>query len=217
MLLRAYTDSIQWLARQENLDKSFMVSGEGLLCCVLLDGVSSNPNSRKCLDIVEEFFKNHELKRHVDPTCLLYDLNQAVLSGHVHGDVGYAAATAVIISEDGILWSNIWDVRIYEIGSQYLNQVSEDHISPFEKNAITKFLGMKWDQEENAPLYRIPPTSKRLLICTDGLWDSMESNLLQYHQILNLEKIQDVQKWLRKSVVESKNPDDSSYILIDIS
>ncbi len=211
-------DSLMGTTHSENQDDILIISSENYDLYFLFDGVSQSKNPKKGIELVKKYIKNNHLKyyrnKDLSISSLMIDANQYVLNFNL--EEPFTTYAAIFISLDGqqIKYSNIGDTRIYGVSEQYLFQYSHDDVDLNQRNIITKCLGMPELRNEDFTENIINSNEKRLLICTDGFYNLLETKKTRFHNILNFKKLFNIKKSLSDEML-NKNEDDATYILIN--
>ena len=143
----------------------------------------------------------------------MFDVHRRIVESPISGP--FTTYSAIYIPEGEVVatFSNLGDSRIYEITSQYVKQLSHDDNLLHNRNIVTKYLGMVNLERNQISDFSLDIKGKRILLCSDGFYSILEENLARFHEILNFKRSADISNALSQEI-RSRNPDDSSYILI---
>ncbi len=215
--LEYVTDSIKGLQREENKDRTLIISSENYLLAILFDGISSAPEANKGIDIAENFIKQNyasfALNKNYNIAKLMNNAHLAIIQSKL--DSPYATFSAICISHDKswAVFANLGDSRVYEVTPQYIKQLSKDDNLFHRKNVVTRYLGMVELKVDDFLANNLDVTNKRILLCSDGFYSFLEQDLKKFHRVLNFDRSGNIKNNLSSEIIE-KNIDDSSYILI---
>lgn len=215
--LEYITDSIKGTQRKENKDRTIVLSSENYLLAILFDGVSSAQEANKGIGIAINFIQeNHScfaLNKKYNLINLMHQTHLAITQSGLNSP--YSTFSAVCIAKDKswATFSNLGDSRIYEVTPQYIKQLSKDDNLPYNKNVVTRYLGMLELDSDDFYVTDFNITGKRILLCSDGFYSFLEEDLGKFHSILNFNHAGNIKNNLSNEITE-KNLDDSSYIFI---
>ncbi len=211
------SDSTKGSERKENKDRVFIIENDKHFLAVLFDGISSADEANRGIDVsikfIEENYQKLDQEFGHDLSDLMFDVNQKIIETDLV--TPFSTYSAIYIPKSGgvATLSNLGDSRIYEITPQYAKQLSHDDNPVYNKNIVTKYLGMVQLDRSQIKDFSLDIEGRRILLCSDGFYALFESDLSKFHKILNFKRPQDIKSGLKREVNE-KNFDDSSYILI---
>ena len=215
--LQYISDSIKGSERRENKDRAFIVETDNYLLAVLFDGISSADEANRGIDISIKFIEASHQKLDQESSYslsdLMFDVNRKITAPNLITPFSTYSAFYIPKSRETAIFSNLGDSRIYEVTPQYAKQLSHDDNPVYNKNVVTKYLGMVQLDRSQIEEFSLDVRGKRILLCSDGFYTLFESNLSKFHKILNFKRPQDIKRGLKREV-SGKNFDDSSYILI---
>lgn len=210
-------DSLRGTRHARNEDGLLTIDESRFSLFVVFDGVSSAKNSVKGVLIASNFIKKNLESFFID-NCLdlqklMYTANTALLNSGV-SDV-YTTFIALYIDKINkkIIYSGLGDSRLYGVSRQYIKQYSQDDKNKLS-DSITKCLGMKELAINDFKINVLPDKEERLLLCTDGFYVFLESQKLNFFNILNFSNLNNIKKRIEKDI-DHKNVDDASYIIIN--
>lgn len=129
---------------------------------------------------------------------------------------GYGAVAAgVAFDDDSAFIFNVGDARVYEYSNGYAILISADQRIP-GSNAVTQSFGGREDYKAILPKiteHKIVG-SLRFLICSDGLWESVELPLLE--RCLAIEALESAAEQLMGEALKANASDNVSLVVIDI-
>jgi len=211
------SDSIKGTKREKNKDRVLVAEDEKHMLAVLFDGISSAKEADEGIDIAINFIKqNHQkLDQEKDYNLgdLMFDANHKIAESNLISPFSTYSAICIPKAGGSAVFSSLGDSRIYVITSQYAKQLSHDDNLIHNKNIVTKYLGMVQLSRLQIEDFSLDITGKKILLCSDGFYSSLESNLSKFHKIFNFKRPWSIKNGLRREV-KDKNFDDSSYILI---
>lgn len=200
------------LNRNRNQDRILILDDKELKLFMLFDGVSSNPESYKFIQnymakIRKLYSEGGINEKNIQDT--LYQAHKSVLNSKINGQ---STMSAVLIKEDSVYFVNIGDSRIYNFSNQFIEKITKDDSSEYNKYLLTNYLGnnnISYDDFSPKKL----EDAYNLLICSDGFYELMEDNLKDYFFTINRKYLGNIEKKLA-DLQRRKNVDDSSYILL---
>ncbi len=200
--------------REKNQDRLLIIEKKNYYLFMLFDGVSSDPKSYL---FINEYKKNIKLEINNNPFFekkideILFETNRKIINSGLEGK---STLSVLIFNNETkeIKFLSIGDSRIYIFTNQFLEKITQDDSLMERSNIITKFLGLdtlilddfKMDSVNGKYNY---------LMCTDGFYSLMESQLKDYFEAFNLKYFRSIEKKIF-SLQRSNNRDDSTYILI---
>ncbi len=208
------SNSKKGLAREKNQDRILILDVDKYYLFALLDGVSSFPQSYL---FAESIIKRIRSKKDVidESGCnldtVLYSANKETLEAGINGSCTVSLLFYSKKTND-TKFINIGDTRIYAFSNQFLESITIDDSLEGQGNIIIRYLG-KSDLDIND--FKLLSTNNEFdfLICTDGFYKLMESNLKEYFTAINFRNLQNIKRKI-SYLQRGKNQDDSSYILI---
>ena len=210
-------DSIKGSERKENKDRVFITENDKHFLAVLFDGISSADEANRGIDVSIKFIEENHQKLdeefNYDISDLMFDVNQKITATDLVTPFSTYSAIHIPKSGETAFFSNLGESRIYEITPQYAKQLSHDDNPVYNKNVVTKYLGMVQLDRTQIENFSLNIREKKALLCSDGFYILFEDNLSKFHKILNFKRPQDIKNGLKREV-SGKNYDDSSYILI---
>lgn len=215
--LHYINDSFKGMDRKENKDRIWISEKDEQILVVLFDGISSAEEANRGIDIAVDFLeKNYQRFLNNEDFALanlMFEVNsQIVKQGLDNPFTTYSASYFNLVSGKAKL-SNLGDSRIYEVTPQHLKQLTKDDNPVYNKNVVTKYLGMVELKREQIEEFSLDIKGKRILLCSDGFYLILEKMLARFYEILNFKSENNIKKSLA-SEVKGKNPDDASYVLI---
>lgn len=129
---------------------------------------------------------------------------------------GYGAVAAgVVFDVDSAFIFNLGDARVYEYSNGYAVLMSSDQRIP-GSNAVTQSFGGR--EEYKAIIPKITEHtidgSLRFLICSDGLWESVDLPSLE--KCLAIEELRSAAEQLMDEALKANASDNVSLVVIDI-
>lgn len=212
--IKYISSSKKGIARAKNQDRTLIINGESFYLFALFDGVSSMPLSYL---FAEKVIKGLLSKKNLidadgsNLDSILFEINNETLKMGING-----SCTASILFFRKIIevvkFINVGDTRIYVFTNQFLESITKDDSIAGQDNIITKFLG-KPDMTIDDLKITSFDSKYNFLLCTDGFYKLMETNLKEYFSAINLKNVQNIKRKI-SYLQRSKNQDDSSYILV---
>tara|TARA_R110000744_G_C19366098_1_gene561922 strand:+ start:449 stop:1117 length:669 start_codon:yes stop_codon:yes gene_type:complete len=212
--LRHVTYSEQGVKRKFNQDSFLIIEKLNFSLYIIFDGVSSNALS---LTFIEEYKKLIKIASENHPcfkdsiSKLFYDINNRLIENNIEG---MSTISALLFDKikGGIKYLNIGDSRIYTFTNQFIEKITIDDSLNKSSNILTKCLGSKVLVLEDFDLHNLDE-AQNYLMCTDGFYRMMETNLKEYFEILNFKNFSNIRNGLKK-LQKSKNNDDSTIIIV---
>lgn len=215
-------DSFKGARRSSNKDDVAIInpdSPKGNIFAIF-DGVSSLTNARHGVNIAKNYLR-HKIssKIHsnttIDLKSIVVQINDKILLSKREKPF----STLAIIFFDAVSKNyatiiNIGDSRVYKFTNQYIEQLTYDDKSNCDVNIITKYLGMSREIiDKIKPININIKQDESILMCTDGFYEIMNKDIIQFIVAFNKESIVKVRNDVAK-LIEGKNNDDATYILI---
>jgi serine/threonine protein phosphatase PrpC len=210
-------DSLRGTRHAKNEDGLLIIDENNFSLFVVFDGVSSAKNSIKGVliasDFIKENLKSFFVNSYLDLQKLMHAANNEILNSGVND--AYTTFVALYIDKINkkLSYSGLGDSRLYGVSKQYIKQYSKDDKNKFSES-ITKCLGMKELAVNDFKINILPGKEERLLLCTDGFYVFLESQKLDFFNILNFSSLNNIKKRIKKDI-DHKNVDDASYIIIN--
>lgn len=215
--LRYVNDSFKGIDREENKDRIWISEKNGQLLVILFDGISSAKEANLGIDIaidfLEENYQSFFTNGDFALADLMFEVNSQIVKRGLDGAFTTYSAVYFNLTSGKAKFSNLGDSRIYEVTRQSLKQLTKDDNPAYDKNVVTKYLGMIELKREQVEEFSLDITDKRILLCTDGFYLILEKMLARFYEILNFKNESNVKKSFT-SEIEGRNSDDASYILI---
>lgn len=217
--LRKYLhNSIKGTTHVENEDDLLIIEDMDYQLFLIFDGVSSAKNSKKAINLANEFISSNH-KNYLDDIGyslidLMYDTNEYIVNSNVHDALTTYCAIFIPNQRNEITKiSNLGDSRVYWMTKQYIEKLSiDDNLYP-GSNVINKCLGIDYLGKSDFREETINAEDKRLLLCTDGFYKFLEEDKNSIFKFLNGIYLEPIKKNLVK-IIDGKNKDDATYILI---
>ncbi len=138
-------------------------------------------------------------------------------SNHFH-TVGTTIASVMILRHV-VVACNVGDSRIYCFSNQELKQISTDHAErqTVGGQALTQFLGIPTEEMMIEPAICSLPyhSGDQYLVCTDGVWNSVDDRMLR-DIFIRGKSIQEKMESIFDMVSESGERDNATAILIEL-
>jgi len=210
-------DSFQGQNRLINKDRILFLENKIGVLAVVFDGISSAKDANEAIDIAVKFLQQNWEKLNTtdsyDLADLMYEVNGEIFKSSLDAPYSTYCAFYLRRNEASAQISSLWDSRVYEVTSQYIKQLTEDDNLVNNKNVVTKYLGMIELERADVGNFYVDVVGKKFLLCSDGFYHSLESNLKRFHRVLNFKSPKRVLNALSVEVQKS-NSDDASYIFI---
>ncbi|WP_069660950.1 PP2C family protein-serine/threonine phosphatase [Arcticibacter eurypsychrophilus] len=213
-MLKYLTNSKKGLRRDRNQDRVLIAEQPGYYLFLIFDGVSSHPRSYAFINQYKKILRSKlsgVLSDGNNLEELLFESHKEVLAS---GCYGMSTVSGLFYSKiEGLAkFVNIGDSRVYIFSNQFIEKITSDDSMENRPNILTKCLGSSELSLEDFKLKEVN-TDYNFLICTDGFYSLMSSNLKEYFSTYNFKKLKNIEKKL-SYLQRRKNNDDSSYILI---
>lgn len=215
--LKTIHDSFKGVNHARNEDKVLILDSSSYSIFVVFDGVGSAKSSLEGVDLAINFIKsNHKTILNNSRFALgeLMEKTNDVLTNSKLREP-YCTYTALLIPEDKSIlpiYSSVGDSRLYGVNVNYLHQYTID--DSLSEHVITKCLGMGYLTPEDFKETSIDVFENRFLMCTDGFYSLLESNISIFFHKLISKNIGRIKSDL-KDLIYGHNADDCSYILIE--
>ena len=212
--MKYIVDSLKGVKRKKNQDGYLILSNENISIFIVFDGLSSNEFSYIYINIFKEKIKKEfedNENFHQSISDILFKIHLSLINS---GAKGYSTISMIVYRKkmDIVEFLSIGDSRIYIFTSSYLESITKDDNLSERKNILTRYLGSPQLKREDFQLKKI--NSKcHFLICTDGFYSLMETELKEYFRIINLKYLKNILNGLKR-LQTTFNSDDSTYILI---
>jgi serine/threonine protein phosphatase PrpC len=210
-------DSIKGTQREENKDRTLVLSSEHYLLAVLFDGISSAPDANRGIDVAVNFIQKKYTEFVLDKSYNLTDLMWKAHCAITQSGLGspYSTFSAICIAHDKswAVFSSLGDSRVYEVTPQYIKQLTKDDNPPHSKNVVTRYLGMLKLERTDFLATDLNMQEKRVLLCSDGFYSLLEENRRKFHPALNFDRAGNIKNNLSNEI-SGKNFDDASYIFV---
>lgn len=215
--IRHITDSIKGTRHAENEDFVLIIDNNVFSLYVIFDGVSTAEHATDGIRIATKYINDNFDRFIIDNELklqeLMFEANKKIVDENIEDAFTTFAALALNKLSGQIFISGLGDSRIYGISKQYIIQYSKDDKNVFSES-ITKCLGMKDLSIVDFNVNEIKKPDQTILLCTDGFYSFLESNKLEFFDILNFSNLSNTKKRLKKDI-ENKNTDDASYIILN--
>jgi len=215
-MLKYIHHSKKGLKRERNQDKILVIEKELYYLFFVFDGVSSISTSHLFIKYyIQKIRSNiHKLSPSGDNLKkILYDTHNEFFNSDTKIE-GMSTLSVLFYNklDKSAHYISIGDSRIYLFDNQFIEQITTDHSLLNSPNIITKCLGTPELTLDDFLQVEIMGTYN-YLICSDGFYKLMESNLMEYFEAYNFKNQANIRKKL-SSLQRKLNNDDSSYILI---
>ncbi|MFO0355672.1 MAG: PP2C family protein-serine/threonine phosphatase [Sphingobacteriaceae bacterium] len=214
-----FSDSIVGLNKTQNQDNFFVIEKIDYSLYFVFDGLGSAKNSKLATELIIKFisknyasyFKNGKY----DFSGLMYSANKFLIEQNIsETKTTYCSVCISNLNPEHIEVSNMGDSRVYIVNPQYVEQVTKDDRFMSSKNIITKCLGMSdLDQEDFTQNIVTISSKDKILLCTDGFYNLMESDKITYFQTIQMRSNSVIKKKLHE-LIKGRNIDDSTFIFI---
>lgn len=220
--LKYINNSKKGIEREINKDQIYISNRDEYSLLIVFDGISSSPNAIEAINVIKEFIESNEKRLLIEKDFTLKNLmmeaNDNLLSSEI--TEGCSTYAGLFIDkndkEKKYTISGLGDTRIYGITKQSLTQLTQDHNLMNTPNVVTRYLGMlEYKHTDFDELIFECDKYSRLLICSDGFYEHIESNKIEVHKILNFKRLGNIKKYL-EHLIYKNNLDDATYVLIDI-
>ena len=212
-------DSFIGTTHQRNEDKVFVLSHEEYTILGVFDGVGSAKNNALATKLASRFIEKQHHKFYKDGVFMLesmiIDLNKEILA-HPQAKSTALSTCAICVyfeSTNKLMFLTLGDTRIYALGKHYVTKLTEDDVVFPGSNMITKCLGL--DLEEGDVFEKVINDFRdSILICSDGFYKIFEETRVSFfNSFLNKKRLETIKNnW--QDLVENKNTDDASYVLL---
>lgn len=209
--------SIKGIKRDDNQDDLLVINTDSYQLYVVFDGVGSALNAKQAVEEAKLFVRSNH-KKYLQLSSFLvaemmFDANKYLLSLNVPEP--YTTYCLLLISEkdNKVIISNLGDSRIYGITKQFLEILTKDDNIEANSNVITQCLGMNLNLADFRS-YEIEKNYYRYLLCTDGFYNLMNKNKIEFFNTLNGLNFHKIKEKLDKKV-KGFNFDDSTYIITE--
>lgn len=214
-------DSYKGTNRKCNKDGALVINNHNYALLGIFDGVSSAISSAKAVKMAIAFVKANHCKFHdgntLDLSLMMQNLNKLLISCDLEEPFTTCSLMYVPYNRnDSIKYSNIGDSRVYEVSSQFIEQLTIDDIEQYSKNVLIKYLGNKCLKQSDFVEHIYRGDASRFLLCSDGFYSIFEGNnkeLLEMHHALNINHSYYI-KYNISKLVESKSSDDATYVFL---
>lgn len=212
-------DSWQGLQRDSNKDGYHIINTGNYFLFMIFDGVSSSENARLGVDTLIKFCeKSHDIYYQNDNFMLSHmieDMNICLLHSKTK-DVQTTCSIAYIPCNEELPLkiTHLGDSRIYGI-TPVLELYTEDHNDPLKPNLLTKCLGLDRLVEEDFYEKSIMKLPGRLLLCTDGFYNTLDHSPVFFKDLMNLPDLQAAKAEIAENI-KFHNYDDATYLLVEI-
>lgn len=209
-----FTLSAKGIHRERNQDSFLVAEKHDYSLFMIFDGVSSNKFSCHFIEEYKKAVKSaiNDLQNFKDSISdILFEINNNLSKIDIDGQ---STISTLLFdhNRNEVKFINIGDSRIYIYSNQFLEQITNDDSLVGNENILTKCLGIGSLSPSDFKI-RNADIANNYLLCTDGFYRLMESNLKEYFEILNFKKISNSKKKLEE-IQKGKNNDDSTIILI---
>ena len=218
--LESISDSWKGIHRESNKDGFHVVAARDYTLFLIFDGVSSSKNAKAGVDIAIDFCtKSHDMyykNNDFHLSHLMEDMNICLLRQKTEG-LETTCSIAYIPCGEHLPFkiSHLGDSRIYGLNHS-LKVYTEDHNDPILRNMLTKCLGLERLVADDFYETTIMDIPKRILLCTDGFYNVMESDPDLFLQLLTLPDLENIKHQIN-NVVALQNSDDATYALVIVS
>jgi serine/threonine protein phosphatase PrpC len=211
------SDSFKGTTHTENQDDLLIVRDVGYVLYVIFDGVSMSENQTKGIQIAGNFITGNHMNylndRREGLKQLMMHANDAIVSSEWEDALTTYCAVVVYENHD-LCMSHLGDSRIYTLINGNRRQRTQDDVIFPGSNILTRCLGLVRNDSTGFYQRNLPVDHARVLLCTDGFVELMESNEDEFTGILSLSELEQVKRRLKKAIA-GRNRDDASYILFD--
>lgn len=216
--LKYFFDSVKGTGRRENEDNQLIIDDESSKLFFLFDGVGGSSNGKKAtilaIDFIKANYNKYFTNGDYDTQSLFLNTNSHILRSPVSDALTTISCLIILFGKQKkVIVSNLGDTRVYCFTTQTAKQISIDDRFPLRENVITKCLGMKDLLSNDVHKFILEEKNQNYLLCTDGFYNLFEREKLEFLKVLNSENNKFVQKKINK-LVEGKNSDDSSFIVV---
>lgn len=182
----------------------------------ILDGVSSSRDALPAINIANKKIKREIINQYKNklyrPQDIIHRANYALVKSKYEHP--YSTIALLSIPQDiniPCMACTLGDTRIYRITEQYVTQLTKDHSAANGSNIITKCLGIPDIVPDCLSIEEFP--NSIFLLCSDGFYNSIESETQKIVSYCSGRNVKSAKKHIDK-LVEGKNADDASYLLI---
>lgn len=214
--LRYISNTLQGVDREKNQDQTLVIENKHYSLFMVFDGVSSYPYSYLYIKNFIQLLLNVNEKKEINPESLEYIFFQTHKELLYFEPKGMSTLSLVCINHEDpqrIYTLNIGDSPVYSITKRSIEKISKDDLLHAGSNILTKCLGMKSLEQLD-----FKPNSKKiegkLLLCSDGFANLMETNLKEYFKAFCYKRLTTIKRKLF-DLQQGKNEDDATFILID--
>lgn len=211
------TGSVKGKQRERNQDRVYVLDEPGYQMFVIFDGVSSYPESYRYIETFMEFLDGHH---HEWLDNEKEGLGQLLYLAYLHCRKTFIAGSttiSVLFIPNGTHLPgmvSIGDSRVYAFRKKNMVSLTEDDNVPEMPNILTRWVGHDYLSAEDFRPEEVA-YDKQFLLCSDGFYGVMEQNREAFYHALKLPELEKTKEELHR-LVEGKNSDDASYILIRI-
>ena len=211
-------DSFIGTTHRRNEDKVFVLSNAEYTILGVFDGVGSAKNNALATKLASQFIEKQHRKFYKEGVFMLESmvigLNKEILA-HPRAESTALSTCAICVyfeSTNKLVFVTLGDTRIYALGKHYVTKLTEDDVVFPGSNMITKCLGLDLDEGD---VFEQVITDFRdsILICSDGFYKIFEETRVSFFNAF-LKKRLETTKNNWQDLVEHKNTDDASYILL---
>ena len=203
------------MQRERNQDRVYVLNEPGYHLFIIFDGVSSYPESYRYIENYMQFMDEHH---HEWLDNEKNGMGQLLYLGYLDCRKSFIAGSTTIsalLIPDGARLPemvSIGDSRIYALRKQNLVRLTEDDNVPEMPNILTRWVGHDYLSAEDFRAEEIA-LDKQFLLCSDGFYGIMEQNRGDFYSAMNLSSPVIAKEELHR-LIDRKNSDDASYILI---
>ena len=219
--LHYFGNSYQGLTHEENQDGFLILDEAEYLICAVFDGVSRSRNPRRGVEAAMEYLRlahyNFFRDNRIFLRDMMYETNLYVSQiGWTEPLTTYAITCLLKRNSSRFYHSNLGDSRIYSIRNREMICISKDDTLWPGSNILTRCLGMKNLSKAQFDEGQFNMENGFVLLATDGFYGILENNRDVFLRIIN-EKGFDSIPVAVDALIEGKNPDDATYILVQYS
>ncbi|GET29637.1 PP2C family serine/threonine-protein phosphatase [Prolixibacter sp. SD074] len=209
------TGSVKGIQRERNQDRAYVLDGPGYHLFIIFDGVSSYPESYRYIETFMEFLDEHH---HEWLDNEKEGLGQLLYLAYLHcrktSIAGSTTISALFIPDEKQLpkMVSIGDSRVYAFRRKNIVSLAEDDNVPEMPNILTRWVGHDYLLAEDFRPVEVA-LDNQFLLCSDGFYGVMEENREAFYRALKLPELEGIKEELYR-LMEGKNSDDASYILV---
>lgn len=166
--------------------ETLLVAGAAPVTFVVADGLGGLPGAQQGSLTVAECASRPGIGGPDDLHAVLDEAHRRILGlqeASMDLDMGATVAGVTVTPLGSVVCFNLGDSRVYFTNGDTLVQASRDDVErlPFSTRAsLTKWLGQQGSDIDRPWTRRLDPGPQhRLLVCTDGLYDAVEADVLQ--------------------------------------